>query len=123
MIPHYLKLAAQVAILPPQFKDNRTYRLGSLGIRKDGVIVSARNGALFGQPPEHYKKVPQLHAEIRCLRKMDCGGIVYVSRIKADGTLALARPCPICQAFLKAKRIKKVIYSISDIEYGTLILE
>lgn len=118
MLPHLLRLAARVAISPNS--DHRNHKLGAIGVRRDGIIVSARNGAQ--KVNNFYQHTPQLHAEVRCLRKMDMGGEMFIARVLSDGSLALARPCPSCQVFLRGKKIKKVIYSISDLEYGTLYL-
>jgi len=118
VIPHLLRLAASVATSPHSI-DHRNHRLGAVGVRRDGIIVSARNGAQ--KVNNFYQSMPSIHAEVRCLRKMDMGGVIYVARVASEG-LALARPCPTCQRILKGKKIKKVVYSISDLEYGTLYL-
>jgi hypothetical protein len=46
---------------------------------------------------------------------------MYVARmLRLDGSLALARPCEICQEVLKDYGIRRAIYTISDNEYGVL---
>ena len=116
MTPHLLTLAASVAI--SNKIDHRNHRLGAVGVRRDGIIVSARNGAQ--KVNKYYQYQPSIHAETRCLRKMDQGGIIYIARVMRDGSMGLARPCISCQMFLRAKKIRKAIYSISDNEYGVL---
>lgn len=107
----YLKLAAEVANLKD---DQRSFRLGAVGIRSDGVLVAAYNGPSF-------QKTAALHAEARLTRKMDYHGVVYVARTKAEG-LGLARPCASCQRALRRKRVRRVYYTISSEEYGVLEL-
>lgn len=97
----YLELAAQVSRLKD---DDRTYFLGAVGIRKDGVIVCASNGNPKEPEPQH-------HAEARLLRKLGKDGIVFVVRTLADGTWGNAKPCEHCQRKLFHKRVEKVYFS------------
>lgn len=115
---NFLKLAAKVA-KPNSNKDPRNFWLGCIGIRNDNVIVSSKNGPVFCTDSYVYQTIPDSHAEGRVLRKMDRGGTLYVARVhKNDGSLAIARPCIVCQIRIKAKGIKKVYYSINDFQYG-----
>jgi cytidine deaminase len=101
-----LELAAEVA---DRFADvKRKAFVGAVAIRQDGVLVSSRN--LSTIMPS--MRVPSIHAERRVLKKAGIGAIVYVARVKRDGTLALARPCPTCRAMLRSRRIKLVYYTI-----------
>lgn len=107
------QLAAQIAC---RQEDRRHHLLGAVGIRKDGVIVTASNGPALDYAPEH-------HAERRLSHKLDTGATVYVVRVsRANGQLTLARPCPACVIALRAKRVKRVIYSMSSREWGILDL-
>lgn len=110
----YLKLAENVALLK---NDKRAFKLGAVGIRKDGAIVAAYNGSAEN-------KRPKAHAEHRLSRKLDTGAhTVYVVRIRVDGTYGMAKPCPHCQIALKRKKVKKVIYSTNvQNEFGILYL-
>jgi len=114
-----LRLAGKVA-MPTSEIDRRNFYLGCIGIRRDGVLVSAKNGATeyFDTVP-YYNLIPNSHAEGRCLRKLGHGGILYVARIlKGNGSLAMARPCEMCAIRIKSARIKKVYYSINEENYG-----
>lgn len=108
-----LESAAAFALL--KAPDIRSYRLGALGLRSDGVIVYARNGSSPNPAPD-------AHAEIRLLRKMDTGGTVYVARVGMDLAWRMARPCPGCLVRLRAKKIRKVFFTIAKDEYGCLSL-
>lgn len=113
-----LKLAGKIA-MPTDINDMRNFYLGAIGIRKDGVLVSAKNGAVQSSDVELYQTIPTSHAECRALRKMGYGGILYVSRIaKGNGKLAMARPCETCQVHIRSMRVKKVYYSINSECYG-----
>ena len=115
-----LRLAGQVA-LPTNVKmDMRQFWVGVIGIRRDNVLVSAKNGSAQATDFLAYKNgFPPAHAEARCCRKMDNGGVIYVARV-AKGTrlLALARPCVFCVRVLRSKDIRRVYYTISNEEYG-----
>ena len=111
-IDKYFQMAKKVAI---KRSDKRKYRLAALGIRKDGTIVTSTN--LPCRQPE--KKA---HAEARLARKLDQGAEVYVVRVLRCGSLANARPCKDCQATLWRHGVKRVYYSISNMEYGVMTL-
>jgi tRNA(Arg) A34 adenosine deaminase TadA len=111
--------AAQIA-LPSIENDYRDFWLGCIGIREDGVMVSAKNGAAsFQAAIKSYHLLPTSHAEGRVLRKLGGGGTVYVARVsKKDGSLVMARPCSMCQIKLRAAKVNKVYYTINNNEYG-----
>lgn len=111
--------AAEVA-LPNDTNDLRDFWLGCVGIRQDGAIVHSKNGAIkYSTSVENYQLVPSSHAEGRVLRKLGKCGIVFVSRVaKRDGSLAMARPCPMCQIRLRAFQTQKVFYTINQTQYG-----
>jgi hypothetical protein len=95
--------------------------LGAVGVRKDGVIVSAKNGSVkVSSADGDGFSFPTAHAEHRCVKKMDVGGVVYVARVLRDGSLAMSKPCPDCERSLRGRGIKKVYYSINDVEYGVM---
>lgn len=82
---------------------------------------------------ERYKTNPHcnsIHAEVDAIlnvrRKIDLSGskIIVVRRLKNDDIenpiLALAKPCPMCQAVLYSYGIRKAIYTINNNEYGVM---
>ena len=118
MLP-LLMSAAKVA-LPTSSDDPRNFWLGCIGIRQDGATVSSRNGAVeYSTSIANYHFHPNSHAEGRVLRKLGKHGIVFVSRVsKKDHSLAMARPCGMCQVRLRAFGVKKVYYTINNDQYG-----
>jgi len=112
-IDKYFRLAKQVALRGDTLEANRHYRLGAVGIRSDGAIVTASN--IPNCRPE-----PHAHAETRLVRKLDWGSTVYVVRIHRDGSLALARPCKRCQSAMRLRGVACCYYSINDREYGVI---
>lgn len=103
-----------IARLALSKNDERSFLLGAVGIRKDGVMVQAINGP---------SRMPcrLAHAEARLCRKLTPGSVVYVVRVRlADGEFGMARPCQSCQKILKSKGIRKVYYSINSTEYGVM---
>lgn len=114
-----LHLAAKIA-LPVIDNDKRSFYLGCVGIRNDGVIVSARNGAVeFSDTIKVNQLIPSSHAEGRVLRKLGKRGTMFVSRV-AKGTkkLAMSCPCGLCQVRIKAFDVKRVYYTINEFQYG-----
>ena len=108
-----LQVAGQVADLTTD-----RYRKSFIGAccrRKDGTLVSARNGLTLPSTPQ---KSPLAHAERKLLRKS--GGYVeavYVARVKRNGEYALAKPCPRCMAALRAMGVEMVYYTVSHTEW------
>ena len=105
---YYFSLAGNVAI---NNNDIRTFRLGAVGIRSDGAIVMASNA-----PTEGPDRI--VHAEYRLCQKLDANAIVFVARIRRDGSYGTACPCFACRKILKSRRVKRVYYTINDSEYG-----
>ena len=123
---HLLNMAARVA-LPTNGKDLRNFYVGSVGIRRDNVIVSARNLACV--PNAHggeFKSTPDAHSEVRLIKNKlgKHSEIMAVCRIRRlDGKMAMARPCPSCTNYIRSARVKKVVYSINEHYYGVWDIE
>ncbi len=114
-INKYFRLAKQIALKGDNKEASRHYRLGAVGIRRDGAIVTASN--VPNRSPE-----PNAHAEARLARKLDWDSVVYVVRILRSGSFAMARPCQRCQHALRLRGVRYVYYSISGDEYGVMNL-
>jgi tRNA(Arg) A34 adenosine deaminase TadA len=111
-----LRLAAKIA-LPTTIGDARNFWVGSIGIRRDGVLVSAKNGAVTDL--DDYQLIPNSHAEGRVLRKLGKHGILFVARVaKGSQLLALSAPCSMCSVRIRSLKVKKVYYSINQYQYG-----
>jgi tRNA(Arg) A34 adenosine deaminase TadA len=95
--------------------DKRSFLLGAIGIRNDGVMVRSLNS-----PTENKNR--KVHAECKLCRKLDYGAeAVYVARVRLDNfEFGMARPCNDCRKILKSKRVKKVFYTISQTSYGII---
>ena len=61
----------------------------------------------------NHKEHIYLHAEIAALirNKSDGAAKIYVARIYRDGSLAYAKPCPICSMAIKDAGIEEVIFT------------
>ena len=105
---NFLELAARIAI---SSDDNRNFLLGAVAKRKDGAIVTACNE--MTKDPQ-----PMGHAEARVLRKAGYGATMYVARQTRLGKLAMAKPCPRCQAMIRSYGVVKVCYTIDDENVG-----
>lgn len=114
-----LRKAAEAA-LPSHDNDQRNFWLGCIGIRDDGAIVSAKNGAVESSVTvEHYQLIPSAHAEGRLLRKLGHNGIIYVARVsRQDRSYKMSAPCPMCATRIKSFGVRKVYYTINNNQYG-----
>ena len=111
-----LAMAAEVARDKLGRSDNRSFCLGAVGLRNDGVIVTAKNVAAADIVPTH-------HAEARVVRKLTPDSIVWVTRVlRSTDKWAEARPCQSCQGRMRSAGVKKVVYTIGHDEWGTIQL-
>ena len=85
-------------------------------IVKNGNVISVGENQLKSHP-EAWNNTG-LHCEIRavkCSGKYDLeGSTIVVYRENKKGEIALAKPCPDCQKFLKEKGFKWMYYSIPE---------
>jgi len=110
-----LALAARIAF-ENNGSDNRSFFLGAVGQRNDGVIMTARNISATDYAPKH-------HAEARLSRKLTPDSVVWVARVaKKDGSWAMARPCNGCQLRMRIVGVRKVFYTIGPNEWGVMLL-
>jgi len=87
--------------------------LGAVALRADGVLVRSFNGQA-SQPCR------SAHAEARVLRKCGRGAQVWVARVSRGGHFRLARPCKHCLQLIRQRGVVRVVYSVSDTEYGVI---
>lgn len=114
------KMLLEAASAAIRFKSNirsddwRSFLLGAVGLRNDGVIVTSRNIPAPDCAPQH-------HAEARLSRKMTPGSTVWVARVtRKNGDWALAKPCPGCHRLLRSVGVERVVYTIAPREWGVI---
>jgi deoxycytidylate deaminase len=66
-----------------------------------------------------------LHSEVAALLKAKGSGhTIYVARVNKQNIPAMARPCGACMAAIEQEStIKRIVYTISENEYGTINIE
>ena len=103
-------------------KSTFKYRVGAVIVSSGRIISQSYNQIRYSKVPIRGKKFPEsLHAEqaaiIRALHenhgdtRVFRHSILYVARIRRDGSFGCAKPCSICQCFIKAVGIKHVIHT------------
>ena len=65
-----------------------------------------------------YRKRCCTHSESRLVKNHHCTKLIVIRTRKASPQLLMAKPCPLCQTFLKNKKIQTVYYSIDNDTYG-----
>ena len=105
MMQHFDYILQAARAAKRWLNDKRAHAVGAVAIRRDGAVVQSRNGS--AQEP-----IPEAHAEFRVLRKAGRGAIVYVARVRKDGSLGLARPCERCQTLIK--QLDAEVYYVTD---------
>lgn len=88
--------------------------------KRGTLIASAENNYKKSHPMMKYfaekAGLPEkeyLHAEVRVLLmcKDKVPYSIVVERYNADGSMGLAKPCPVCQIAIKAYGVEKVCYT------------
>ena len=108
----YFSIAKEIAI---KKDDYRSHRLAAVGLRKDGVLVSASNGQALD-------KCAEAHAEVRLARKLTPFSDVFVVRVRRSGELAMAIPCHNCQQVLRSRGVSRVFFTTAPTQWGILSL-
>lgn len=109
-----LEIATGIALWRAETRDI-SFKHGAAAIRTDGKIVVSYNEK--AQAPTW-----KVHAEARICRKIDVGAVVAVVRVGEGGLWMPSRPCKNCAKCMKRKGVSKVLYSITNGEYGVIIL-
>lgn len=112
MLPERLTEAIRLAYRH-RHRDRRSYSLAAVGERQDGAVVRAING-WGSEGPDC-----SIHAECRCLKKLGLGGVIWVARVRKDGSVGCSRPCAGCRLMLRFSGVR-AYYTINDKEYGCL---
>ena len=88
--------------------------LKGLGKQKHGAVVVGNGGKILAKACNHYGS--GAHAEVRALKRVphdakDSVEEVVVVRARKSQKYGMSKPCPECQATLKAAGIAVVYYS------------
>ncbi len=127
-IHHYLDMANNACY----YSDNHRARLGCVITYKNKILSVGWNLQDKEHPlqkqynkyrnydPEASTSRNTIHAECHALirtKNLDVDwskANIFVYRIKKDGSKGLAKPCPACEAMIKAKGIKNIFYSTEN---------
>ncbi len=104
------------------------FKLAAAVYDKSGALIgSATNNMSKSHPWQerlaravgHPDKI-FLHAEVAALLKSKGGdpNVLYVARIKKDGTTGLSKPCDICMEAMRLSGVEEYYYTINDTEIG-----
>lgn len=120
----FLKLAKELA-------DTSTY-----GIFRHGAVLTSgscilglgvnndKYCSIGAKYRSYHKGISTYHAEIGAVinipRHVTKGCTIYVARTsKFDGTMRMSKPCPMCEAILRERGVKRVFYSVDEMTVGT----
>lgn len=115
MTPPVLKLAVKEAQTPR----NAKHWLGAVTFNGPKIISSGRNDKRYAHNlhPKFKKAVDSFCAEKAAVLNARTDlrrASLLVVRVKRDGSLGMAKPCPSCILYLDYVGIKSVFYSTSD---------
>lgn len=111
-----------------KFDNSNEYKLCSLIVKGGKVLSIGYNSRDWNSMTEAYKVhdwCSSTHAEMAAIlakrKKVRFeGSKIYVVRLRADGSLGMAKPCQMCENVLRNYGIKRAIYSIETNEYGVV---
>lgn len=128
----FLRLAEQNA-RAYEFDPYLDYHLCAILVKGGKILSVGYNKGSTNAFVEHFADLVRgyrdyslgIHAEmdavLKARSKTDLKGCkIYVTRIRRDGELGMARPCEICQKILHTYGIKRAYYTISTSEYGVM---
>jgi len=119
----YLNLATKIAL-----KGVYKYRLGAVVVKGNKVLGLGCNKMYKTHPiMQKFNRdtgyLPGLHAEVNACLGVSPealrGATVYVVRLMKNDAPSLAKPCVICQGFLRGVGIQEVFYSIRSLGGAT----
>jgi deoxycytidylate deaminase len=116
-LPSFLNLAKKMAFL-----SSGDYRLGSVVIKAGRVLAKGINRYWNSNSlSKEFFKFNTVHAEMDSLGKLERenikGTILYVARVRKDGSFGCSKPCSRCQKALKALGVRKIVYSTEEYPY------
>lgn len=93
-------------------------RHGAIIVRGGAVQATGFNVNFLD--PYYHKDAPKLsiHAEEAAIKMCSNtqGAIIYIARINRRGEQRMSRPCPKCMEMIKQARIKRIVYTINNVE-------
>lgn len=101
-----MNLAKFLAVKTAFKSQHHRWRLGAVLVHSREILSASPN------LPRLYGKERGICAETRLITKSIINGtVIYVARVKADGTLGLARPCEDCMRLIRSRGIRTVYYT------------
>jgi tRNA(Arg) A34 adenosine deaminase TadA len=107
----FLAAASKLA----QTSDNR-FKMACIVVRAGSVLGADINVTKVSPstPPNRFSTHAEIGAMKACSDPTDA--TLYISRLKLDGTTAMARPCSWCMQFIQSNSIYRVVYT-TDFDY------
>lgn len=93
-------------------------KVGAVIVKGGRVLSTGINSLRYTK--DNGRSWPSLHAEEQAILKLLkqpnggkhlVGSTIYVSRVKKDGSVGLAKPCQKCQELIDAVGIRKIVYT------------
>lgn len=106
----------QLAIDTAMKSKHHKAKVAAVLVKNNKIIAAKTNVGCKGQKPTPY--LYGTCAECRVLKNPPKCAILdstlYVARVKNDNTLGLAKPCPLCEAMIRNRKVKEVYYTTDE---------
>lgn len=131
MLNKFEQAAVAVAMAGPGCggHSGKNFKVGAVLVRRKTIVSSRHNSYKTHRRLSYWTPYPYLHAEQAAIFAYGQRNIqahsnlkLFVARIHKDQTLALAKPCLVCQAIIRETNIQEVYYSTNEGEFLKLDL-
>lgn len=115
------------AIQETKKSSHELFRFGVVIFNKNKILSTGTNSirAARNLHPRFFRWPGSVHAEVAAILSAKTnlsGSSMFIVRVNKAGNLMYSRPCEHCLKYIIEVGIKKIIYSISDDEFGVKFL-
>lgn len=111
------------AIQETKKSSHEAFRFGVVIFNKNKILSTGTNSirAARNLHPRFFRWPGSVHAEVAAILNAKTnlsGSSMFIIRVNRAGDLMYSRPCKYCLKYIQEVGIKKIIYSISNDEFG-----
>jgi len=111
------------AIRETKKSSQELFRFGVVIFNKNKILSTGTNSIRAARKlhPRFFRWPGSVHAEVAAILNAKTnlsGSSIFIIRVNKAGDLMYSRPCEHCLRYIKEVGIKKIIYSISNDEFG-----
>lgn len=117
-LPSYFRLAKLA-----KEHSNHRYQIGSVIVKRRPISIGfnyQKSHPIYSDGKTYFSVHAEISAVIKAKRDIS-GSTIYIYRENSDGSPALARPCDECLKLLIEFNVKKIIFTIPESPYYSIL--